>query len=101
MLRDKDSRAVFDALIPVIDDWFIGGLNGSRGQSAEDLAAGLQGKITDDRVHVAELVEEAYNLALEDAVNGDRILIFGSFHTVEAVMRHIPEFINEPLSASA
>lgn len=101
MLWDKDSRAVFDALIPVIDDWFIGGLNGSRGQSAEDLAAGLQGKITDDRVHVAELVEEAYNLALEDAVNGDRILIFGSFHTVEAVMRHIPEFINEPLSALA
>ncbi|MCB2427341.1 bifunctional tetrahydrofolate synthase/dihydrofolate synthase [Methylophaga pinxianii] len=101
MLRDKDSRAVFDALLPVIDNWFIGGLTGDRGQSAEDLAAGLQGKIANDRVHLQDTVEQAYNTAAEYAVTGDRILIFGSFHTVEAIMRHIPEFINEPLSVSA
>jgi dihydrofolate synthase/folylpolyglutamate synthase len=101
MLRDKDSQAVFDALIPVIDNWFLGGLNGSRGQSAEDLATGLQGKISNDRIHTSEVVEQAYDLALANASEGDRILIFGSFHTVEAIMRHIPDFINEPLSASA
>lgn len=101
MLRDKDCRAVFDALLPVIDNWFLGGLTGNRGQSADELAAGLNGKIPADRVHISETVEAAYDGAAESAVTGDRILIFGSFHTVEAIMRHIPEVINLPLSVSA
>lgn len=101
MLRDKDSRAVFDALLPVIDNWFLGGLTGNRGQSADELAEALKDKKLAERVHVNETVEAAYDRAVESAVAGDRILIFGSFHTVEAVMRHIPNFINEPLSVSA
>ena len=101
MLRDKDSRAVFDALLPVIDNWFLGGLTGNRGQSSEELAAGLKDKNLDDQVHVNETVEAAYDRAFACAVAGDRILIFGSFHTVEAIMRHIPDFISQPLSASA
>jgi len=102
MLRDKDSRAVFDALIPVIEDWFVGGLvDSARGQSAEELARGLKGKIADSRIHVSEAIEEAYNQAMAQANPGDRVLVFGSFHTVEAVMRHIPDFVNEPLPALA
>lgn len=101
MLRDKDSGAVFNALLPVIDSWFVGSLEGSRGQSGQDLANGLLGKIDNDRVWVEEYVEEAYNRALSQALEGDRILIFGSFHTVEAVMRHIPGFVHEPLSVAS
>lgn len=101
MLRDKDSGAVFNALLPVIDSWFVGGLEGSRGQSGQDLANVLLGKIDNDRVWVEEYVEEAYNRALSQALEGDRILIFGSFHTVEAVMRHIPGFVHEPLSVAS
>ena len=101
MLRDKDCRAVFDALLPVIDNWFLGGLTGNRGQSADELASGLKGKISDHRVHISETVEAAYNRAAEGAVTGDRILIFGSFHTVEAIMLHIPDFISQPLSVNA
>lgn len=102
MLRDKDSRAVFDALTPVIDDWFVGGLvDSSRGQSAVELAVGLQGKVADSRIHISEAVEAAYEQAMIKANPGDRVLVFGSFHTVEAVMRHIPELAGEPLPALA
>lgn len=97
MLKDKDSRAVFDTLIPVVDSWFVGGLSGSRGQSAELLAAALKGKVNGDSLYVNELIEEAYNQALSNATTGDRILVFGSFHTVEAIMRHAPDLMNEAL----
>lgn len=101
MLRDKDSAAVFKALAGSVDHWCLGGLNGDRGQSAEMLASSLQNAVPDARFTMQETVEQAYHQAMQKAQAGDRLLIFGSFHTVEAVMRQIPELVPADLAASA
>lgn len=93
MLRDKDSVAVFSALNPFIDAWYVGGLEGERGQSGEALAATLHQVNSGCVVQTHLLVEQAYHQAMADAKPGDQLLIFGSFHTVEAVMREIPELM--------
>jgi dihydrofolate synthase/folylpolyglutamate synthase len=101
MLRDKDSAAVFSALNDVIAHWYLGGLDGDRGQIAEDLAASLQSALPDAAFTLQENVEQAYHLAFQQANPGDRLLIFGSFHTVEAVMRQIPALVPNDLAVSA
>lgn len=101
MLRDKDSAAVFKALGQQVAHWYLGGLNGNRGQPAESLALSLQAAVTDAGYSTSETVEQAYHLAMQSAGPGDRILIFGSFHTVEAVMRQIPALLPADLAVSA
>ena len=101
MLRDKDSAAVFKALGQPIAHWYLGGLNGDRGQAAESLALSLQVAVSTASYSISETVEQAYQLAMQTAEPGDRILIFGSFHTVEAVMRQIPELVPADLAVSA
>lgn len=101
MLRDKDSAAVFTALQTAIDHWYFGGLTGERGQTAADLASGLKAVAPTAQFSQQDTVEQAYHLAMQQAEAGDRVLIFGSFHTVEAVMRQIPELMSEDLAVSA
>ena len=86
MLKDKDVSAVSTILEPVIDLWHIAGLAGSRGMSAETLALQLADVIDGDMVNTFDTVTEAYTQAMTVAEEGDRVLIFGSFHTVESVM---------------
>ncbi len=101
MLRDKDSSSVFKALGQQIEHWYLGGLNGERGQAAESLAVSLQAAVPAASYSTSETVEQAYHLAMQAAEPGDRILIFGSFHTVEAVMRQIPALVPADLAVSA
>lgn len=82
-LADKDVQEVVQSIAPYIDHWYLGGLGevGARGQTAETLAARLAGTAAADAVRattVAQALAEARRLA----VAGDRILVFGSFHTV-------------------
>lgn len=92
MLKDKDVTAVVDELRSSIDTWYLAGLSGSRGMTADEIASRISHLIDPaKRVNCAEVVD-AYHLAMKNAEKGDRVLIFGSFHTVEAVMK---EMLNE------
>lgn len=91
MLQDKDANAVVEPLKGVIENWYIAGLNSSRGMSGEDLANKINSHIADKTMSTYETVEHAYQHAMESAQPGDCVLVFGSFQTVEAVMRCIPE----------
>jgi dihydrofolate synthase/folylpolyglutamate synthase len=93
MLKDKDVLTVSTILEPVIDLWHISGLTGSRGMSAETLALQLADVIDDDKVNTFDTVPEAYAQAMAVAEEGDRVLIFGSFHTVESVMSLYSEIV--------
>ncbi|HXF67116.1 MAG TPA: bifunctional tetrahydrofolate synthase/dihydrofolate synthase [Burkholderiales bacterium] len=86
MLRDKDAAAVAAALAPQVDHWFVAGLPGPRGASAEELIARLQAAGI-GRVTGAADVAAAYAQACDMAAENDRILVFGSFYTVAAVMQ--------------
>jgi dihydrofolate synthase/folylpolyglutamate synthase len=86
MLKDKDAAQVGHTLSHVIDKWFVAGLEGERGMRSDQLTAQLNQSIDSGKISEFETVEQAYLQAINDAVKGDRILVFGSFHTVEAVM---------------
>ncbi|MCL4133709.1 UNVERIFIED_CONTAM: hypothetical protein GTU68_026827 [Idotea baltica] len=87
MLKDKKAYDVAKILSPRVDAWYLGGLSLGRGLSGEALAAQVEQGIVDDKPIVAyDSVLEAYNMAMKEAKPGDRILVFGSFHTVAAVM---------------
>jgi len=87
MLKDKDAAKVASILTPSIDMWFAAGLNGSRGMSAEQLSEQLNQSVALDKIKCSDTVEQAYGQAWDSAQKGDRVLIFGSFHTVEAILR--------------
>ncbi|MDA8383262.1 MAG: bifunctional tetrahydrofolate synthase/dihydrofolate synthase [Betaproteobacteria bacterium] len=86
MLADKDIEEVAGTLSPLVDRWMAAGLGEPRGASAEELRRRLSG-LPADAVSVYPGVELAYRRALALAGENDRILVFGSFHTVAAVLR--------------
>jgi dihydrofolate synthase / folylpolyglutamate synthase len=81
-LRDKDARAVVSALAGSIRVWHLAGLDaGGRGQDAAALAARLRDTAARNARQHPD-VATALHAAITQACPGDRILVFGSFHTV-------------------
>jgi dihydrofolate synthase/folylpolyglutamate synthase len=79
-LQDKDAAGVVEALGGQVDAWHLAGLDGARAQSAQALQARLQDTAAADaRQHAT--VADALEAALAAAAAGDRVLVFGSFHT--------------------
>ncbi len=86
MLADKDVEGVAELLRGRIDHWFVAGLSGARGTTAEALAERLaQAGVTGDVRCFAD-PGEAFVAAKECAAEGDRIVAFGSFLTVADVL---------------
>ncbi|MBT2766077.1 bifunctional tetrahydrofolate synthase/dihydrofolate synthase [Stenotrophomonas sp. ISL-67] len=79
-LQDKDAAGVVEALAERVDGWHLAGLEGARAQSAAALQARLSGTAAADVPAHAD-VDTALQQALSAAKAGDRVLVFGSFHT--------------------
>jgi dihydrofolate synthase/folylpolyglutamate synthase len=90
MLGDKDVPAVIDTLRESVDQWFAASPEGPRAIDAAELQrrAGTVGVA----LQPAGTVPEAMQRAAEVARPGDRIVVFGSFHTVGPALAalHIP-----------
>lgn len=80
MLSDKDAGAVAAAVSPYVDAWYLAGLSGHRGQSASELAARTAEAIPEPILW--DNIAEAIAGAARDARPGERIVVFGSFHTL-------------------
>ncbi|MFC3532193.1 bifunctional tetrahydrofolate synthase/dihydrofolate synthase [Vogesella facilis] len=87
MLSDKDLPAVVSLLQDEFDEWLVAGLDMPRGRSADDIAGELEG-MGIKGVSRFNSVPEAWDAALSRAGENDRIVVFGSFHTVAEVMQH-------------
>jgi dihydrofolate synthase/folylpolyglutamate synthase len=87
MLRDKDVASVIGTVAGRIDHWYLGSTPGSRGLSSTQLAALLREQCPKASARAFETIEEAFEEAQRSAEADDRILTFGSFLTVAAVMR--------------
>ncbi len=85
ILTDKDIDGVLDIVKDQFDEWHIAPLDVPRGMTAEALVRKLS-EHGIENVKVFENIEKAYRAALEKAGENDRIVVFGSFHTVAAVM---------------
>lgn len=80
-LADKDVLGVVEAVATQVDHWSLAGLDGARGQSAQALQVRLQGSAAAQAVCHGD-VAGALGAVLAQAAPGDRVLVFGSFHTV-------------------
>jgi dihydrofolate synthase / folylpolyglutamate synthase len=81
-LSDKDVAGVVGAFEDSIRHWYLAGLEGAgaRGQDAEALAARLAGTAAADGQRHTH-VRQALQAAVAASRPGDRVLVFGSFHT--------------------
>ncbi len=82
-MRDKDLAGVFAPFVTWVDGWFVTQANAERGATGAELreillALGARGAET------AVDVAAACAAARAAAASGDRVLVFGSFHTVGA-----------------
>lgn len=84
MLRDKAVSEVIRALSGKVDVWFTAGLAGPRGLSADLMAAAVMDADSGVKLCAHVTVAEACADALSQATDVDRIIVFGSFHTVAA-----------------
>jgi dihydrofolate synthase/folylpolyglutamate synthase len=86
-LADKDVQGVVAALADEVDAWFLAGLDGAgpRGLEVAAFAQRLQGTAAAQGSRHGG-VEAALAAARAAASAGDRILVFGSFHTVAAAL---------------
>lgn len=91
MLADKDIAGALQAMAEDVDLWFLGSLEGPRGAAAEVLAAAVWSVQPDAAVECFSSVKEAFRRAVGVAGENDRILAFGSFVTVAAVLREIKQ----------
>lgn len=87
-LADKDIAGVIAPLMDQVDRWHIAGLDTPRGGGVEALAAALSGAGV-QAVAAYGSVAKARKGALDEAVPGDRVVIFGSFHTVAEALRDL------------
>ena len=79
MLADKPAGQVMMDFMAHVDDWYMAGLGGSRGRSAEALLALLPDSTTKQGFAT---VAEAVAAVRARQSPGDQVLVFGSFHTV-------------------
>ncbi len=86
MLRDKDIAGVVRAVESCIDCWFVAGIDAPRGADAALLEQTLRRMNVRGAVKACATIAESYAQACDVAVQNDKILVFGSFYTVAAVM---------------
>jgi dihydrofolate synthase / folylpolyglutamate synthase len=87
MLVDKDSIKSLAPLLPIIDVWHVTSLQGERGAPASRLTSILK-NLGARYIHIFESVIDAYTDALNQTTINDRIVAFGSFHTISPILNY-------------
>ena len=87
MLKDKDMASVARALKGQVDVWLVASIAAPRGATATELSSVLYAEGVKSAVLTFVTVTDALQHACNEAVENDRIIIYGSFYTVAAVMR--------------
>ena len=95
MLADKDIQGVVNAIAPLIDVWFVAPIDHIRGAQLSDMQSILLHVAAEKNINTFNSVNAAYNAAIANAETrikqGEnvKIIVFGSFFTVAAVMQAI------------
>ena len=87
MLKDKDIAGVAQPLKDQVDEWLVAALPGSRGAQAQRIEQALASIGVSAPISRFESAADAYQWAVRSAGQNDKILVFGSFFTVGAVVQ--------------
>jgi len=88
MLNDKDILNTLKEMLPVIDHWNVADLKGERGEKAIVLEKHLR-DLGITNIQTYSTVWEGYQNLLLKLNPLDRLIIFGSFFTVAAILEQI------------
>ena len=86
MLADKDIDGVVRELIGEMDAWYLADIHSLRGAKASDLQKILLKYAKKSSIQLFANVGAAIDAAYKNAAKNDRIIVFGSFHTVADVI---------------
>jgi dihydrofolate synthase/folylpolyglutamate synthase len=88
-MADKDLAPMFARLGPIIDRWYFTDLPLARAETGAGLLARWQAQNTRGDTAAAEFADpvQALRAAVAVADPADRIVVFGSFHTVGGVLK--------------
>jgi dihydrofolate synthase/folylpolyglutamate synthase len=86
MLQDKDIKSCVAEIAGHIDKWFVAGLEGERGLSAEEVSAAVAQE-TSSAVSTYSNINQAHQAACSEATANDRIIVFGSFYVVSSISK--------------
>jgi len=89
MLADKDISNTLLPLVAHIDYWYLANIESPRAATAEQLNQCLLSIAPTASVLTFSSPIMAYRKACQMAKTGDRLLVFGSFHTVGPVLQEI------------
>ena len=88
VLDDKDWSGIVAELSESVDDWFVAKISDSpRALSGQMLLELLYN--TAQAAQLCDSVAQAFFAAVAEATEADRIVVFGSFHTVSSVLQVI------------
>lgn len=88
LMADKDISAIIGELQGVIDGWHYAALiDNSRSASAEMIGDVLH-QCHQQQATAYDHITHAFDSALSQSTEHDRIIVFGSFFTVEAIQQH-------------
>jgi dihydrofolate synthase/folylpolyglutamate synthase len=90
ILADKDAAGIAAALRDCFDAWWLASTDGARGIDAGVLAQRIGGELSAP-LTIAPDVASACAAACAAAGAGDRIVVFGSFHTVGPALDWLEE----------
>ncbi len=87
MLADKDIPAVIAELHSMIDVWAIAPIVHPRAAKLDYLLSCLQPHVSQDHIHCFERLAMALSHCYNKATKNDKIIVFGSFFTVAAILQ--------------
>jgi len=95
VLKDKDARAIVNALQACVDAWLLVDLGGERGLTGRELA---QRAFAENRagIEVVGSLSAALAQARTAARPGDRVAVFGSFHVVGPALEWLQLYSRAP-----
>ncbi|NLY65039.1 MAG: bifunctional tetrahydrofolate synthase/dihydrofolate synthase, partial [Alcaligenaceae bacterium] len=94
MLNDKDCDEVLQKMGRRIDHWYCASLPGERARSGQEIASKISTLFPPDKdglptVTVCDTPVSAFESARDKVTDNDRIVVFGSFLTVAAVLQKL------------
>lgn len=86
MLSDKDIASVVSVLAGVIDSWDVAAIEHPRAASVDYLCDAIHQAVPAERVQAHQDLSAALQSAYKKAAKNDKIIVFGSFFTVAAIL---------------
>lgn len=91
MLSDKDIASVVDILHDAIDEWHVAPILHPRAASMDYLLACLSRHVSQDHIYLHADLATALQAGYKKAAKNDKIIVFGSFFTVAAILELTPD----------